>query len=245
MASSVQSRKAARRCRGTTLIELMVAIGIMSIIVTGAFLVMNEGLQLFRTNKRAADAQVSVLQVLTRVTTEAVNAKAELVRNYPSSGTEPAGIVFASPLDDAGNVKIDDETAELYWMKWICYYFIPGDPSRDVPGKLYRAEMPIPPDDPSDLAGSKDIEGVVVPGLEARKTSYFVSSSGVQRRLLGDDVSGFDVTPYEGTVGTAYGANAGIVSHDAYDIVVQAGDRDNRTSSGYFIEVTSRVTPRG
>ena len=235
-----------RRSFGASLIELMVAISVTSIIVIGAFLVMNEGLQLFRTNKRAADAQVDVLQVLTRVTTEAVNAKVtpseKLVRAYPEDGPGLNGIVFASPLLPDGNARIDPVTAEIYWQKLICYYYVPGAGGEF--GKIHRAEVPIPPNPaaiPAEIGpGSKDVDYVETQWLDVCDTNYFQVSPGVDRRLLGHDISGFTVQKYAGSVGGA----AGVV-HTAYDVVVEAGDKNNLSSTGYYLKVDSRVTPRG
>ena len=217
--------------------ELMIAIAITSITVVGAFLVMSEGLKLYRTNKRAADAQTDVLQVLSRVTTEAVNAKQELVRIYPG-GAEPEGIVFASPLLETGQARIDDLTAELYWQFLVAYYFVPGAPG--LPGKVYRAHLPIPSTAGDTPPGSKDV-AYVESLLDSRTTSFFQSGSGVQRRALGHDISAFDVALYSGEVD----ASAGVVVHDSYTIAVAAGDKTDRSSTGYYIKVDSRVTPRG
>ena len=219
----------------------MVAICVTSIIVVGAFMVMTEGLQLFRTNKRAADAQADVLQILSRVTTEAVNAKPELIKCYPNPSYPSAvsGLVFASPLLPDGDVRIDSDTAEIYWQNLICYYYEPSGGSGY--GKVFRAILPISPTGSETAPGSKDIPNLII-NLNSRTTDYFQAQTSIERRLLGGDMSGFLVKPYEGEVG---GAGAGVLSHDSYSLEVEAGDINNTTSTGYYIKVKSRVTPRG
>lgn len=219
----------------------MVAICVTSVIVVGAFMVMNEGLQLFRTNKRAADAQADVLQILSRVTLEAVNAKSDLIKCYPNASYPSAisGMVFASPLLADGSVRMDVDTAEIYWQNLICYYYEPSGGSGY--GKLYRTVLPISPTASEIGPGSKDVPNLVTV-LNARTTDYFQAQTGIDRRLLGADMSGFSAKPYAGEVG---GAGAGIVTHDSYSLEVEAGDKNNTTSTGYYVKVQSRVTPRG
>ena len=229
------------RERGTSLIELMVAVCVTSVIVVGAFQIMTEGLQLFRTNKRAADAQAEVLQILSRVTLEAVNARPDLIKCYPNSSYPSAlsGLVFASPLLPEGNVRVDVDTAEIYWQNLICYYYEPSGGSGY--GKLFRAILPILPTGSETGPGSKDLSNLTTL-LTGRTTDYFQAQSAIERRLLGSDMSGFIVKPYAGEVG---GAGAGVLSHDSYSLEVEAGDKNNTSSTGYYVKVQSRVTPRG
>lgn len=224
--------------RGFSLIELMVTLGVMSVVMVGAFQIFQEGMQLFRTNRAAADAQASALKVMGRVGVEVVNAKASVAQHYPAGAGVPPGIVFASPLDDDGNSRFDPITGELYWQKYICFFYEPND-ATTTKGKVYRVTEPIPPENAAGT-GHTDIFGVVAPGVAARTTTYFQVSAGLDRRLLGDDISGFNVEVYAGDIG-----GAGAAEITSYNVTVEAGDKDQASSTGYYIKVESKVTPRG
>lgn len=231
-----------RRC-GTSLIELIVAIGVMSIVIVGAFTVMREGVSLVRTNQRASDAQLSLLRALSHITSEAVNAKPDLMKIYPVGSPEPTGLVFASPLREDGSVKIDPITAEVYWQKWICFFYEEGDPAAGTYGRIYRCEEKILPPD-----GSKDVTGVVEPGVTSRTTTYFKNNPSLARKLMGQDISGFDITEYTGDLNRSGGIDPGeatVTFHKSYTITAEAGDKNDYRSDGYFIQVESQVTPRG
>ena len=81
-----------RRSRGGyTLIELMVTMAVMSIVMVGIFQVFQEGMQLFRTMSKSADAQQSAIKVLGVISAELVNATARSSLTLISAGFSPVG----------------------------------------------------------------------------------------------------------------------------------------------------------
>lgn len=238
--------------RGLSLVELIVTVGLLSIVVAGAARVFSEGLQLYRTNQAAADAQSSALRVLSRIDTELINAAPELVRCYSSPGNID-GIVFASPLSDDGASQYHKDSGKIYWQKYVCYYFVP-DAANPSNGKLYRKEEKIA-DEPGAAAAGKSgdtDEGAVEAGLSSRTTDYFHAQTDLPVRLLGSSVSGFTAKEFDGQIedgsgGTRTVLGGGSVTgrNVSFDLILEAGDKDNRGPSGYYIRVDSRATPRG
>lgn len=229
-----------RRSAGFSLIEMMVTLAIMSVVMIGIFQVFQEGMQLFRTNSRAADSQRAAVKVMGLISAELVNATPEVAQHHPSGGSEPSGIVFATSLTDTGTARFDDLTGELYWQRYISYYFEP-DSSGGFNGKIFRAEETIPAENAGG-PGHSDVLGVVAPYIASHPTSYFQTNSAPRKRLVSTDVSGFDITIYDGTEG---GNTAGAASV-SYEITVEAGDPQAlNIRNGYFIKVSSRVSPRG
>lgn len=231
-----------RRRWGMSLIELIVTIGIMSFVMLGAFQVFNEGMQLFRTNQRAVEAQSSVLKLLSSINLELTNADRTLVRDPATSGTLP-GVLFASPVSEDGEIKFDDETGRVYWQKIICYYFLESE------RKVYRREIPVTPE-ASGVKGSTSLTDVRAQ-LQAQTTDIFAAASNRPTRLLATDISRLTIAEYSGelTGGSGIGAGGGGGSVPgpgrSYDVTVEAGDKDDRGPSGYYIKVSSRVSPRG
>jgi len=221
---------------GHSLVEMIVVLGIMSFVLLGAYEIFREGIQLFKTNQAAADGQINTLKSLGRITSEVSVAKPSLVRIYPAGG--PAGIVFATSLTDDGVTRFDPDSGEVYWQKWVCFYFVP-DSTGNYDGKIYRKEEIIPPENAFG-PGSTDVDGVVSPGLASRDTVYFRDSAGLPVRLLGEGISNLDVSLYGGEIG-----GAGSTERDTYNVVVEAGDPTAGQRNGYYIKVDSKVSPQG
>lgn len=219
----------------------MVTLAIMSIVMVGIFQVFNEGMQLFRTNSKAADAQTAAIKVLSLISAELVNATPEVSKNYDSVSGEPPGIVFATSLTDTGATRFDDVTGQIYWQRYICYYFV-ADSSGNHDGKLFRAELPISDDTFKGGPGNRDVAGVVKPFVSTTTTSIFAADTSAKKRLIADGISGFDVTIYDGKEGGNTTGARDIV----FDITVEAGNpASQNVRNGYYIKVGSRVAPRG
>lgn len=242
-----------RRHIGIGLAELVVALGVMSIVVMGAFKVFHEGIQLFRTNQRAAEAQASVLKVLSSLGVELTKGDPALIGIYadpslvlapmsplvmavaPSPPADKNGIVFASPLGDNGKVSYDETTGKVIWRKYVSYYL---DSDEHV---VYRKEMPIPDENPP-VRGSFNLD-YVLSDMTSRTTGWFAGASGLETRKLGVDISKFEVTDYvlpSGAPTPASGEPA-----RSYDFLLEAGKRGEVGPQSYFISVRSRISPRG
>ncbi|MCA9778984.1 MAG: hypothetical protein KC800_19785 [Candidatus Eremiobacteraeota bacterium] len=222
---------------GLTLVETVVVLGIVSIIVVGAYQIFHEGILLFRVNQAAADGQASTMKVLGRMTSEISGAKPQLVKHFDGSGGEPPGLVFASALTDSGTTRFHADTGQVYWQKIVCFYF-EEDPSGGFDGKVFRCEEVIDPEDSSGPGNSvfADVKSLV----DARDTAYFEGNSSLPRRLIAEGISGLEVAPYAGEFG-----GAGASRKDSYNLVVESGNPTAGEDRGYYIKVDSRVTPQG
>lgn len=241
--------------RGLSLAELLVALGIMSIVTIGAFMIISEGLHLFRANQAASDAQDSTLKALGRLTTELTNSKHELTRWYPNpTGGIPAsvrsGIVFASPLTSDGTAQFHPVTGKIFWQKLICYYLEPN-PSNASKGQLFRKELLLAngPDATGGLTGDCRLS-TVESQLASTTTNTFAANTSLETRMLGDGISLFSISAFDGTVATESGTTSvlgGSTLSDrrfALDISLAAGDEQDRGPDSYYIRIDSRVVPR-
>jgi len=232
--------------RGISLMELMVSIGIMSIVIAGAFQVFREGILLFRTNQAAAEAQSSAIKALGMLNAELSNSRHELIRLYDS----PPGVVFASSITPQGQAQFDQQTGQIYWQRLICYYFEahPTDPSL---GRLIRKERPLDDGDTNGAGrtGNTDVEEVA-DEMDDQDTADFAAASDTETRTLGHDVCGFEVTEFTGEVDDGAGTRdflggASVERKRSYDIRLEAGHPTDKGPASYYIRVDSRVTPRG
>lgn len=227
--------------KGYTLIEMMVSMAVMSVVMVGIFQVFQEGMQLFRTNARAADAQQAAIRVLGVITAELVNATPEVSKNYDIASGEPPGIVFATSISDNGATRFDEFTGEIYWQRYICYYFVP-DPTGDFNGRIMRAVLPVDDDVANGGPGNRDVDGEVAPFVNGTTTADFQADPNAKKRMLAEGVSGFNVTLYDGSEG----GNTGAAERDVFEVTVEAGNpASQNVRNGFYIKVNSRVAPRG
>ena len=133
----------------------MVTMAVMSIVMLGIFQVFQEGMQLFRTMSKSADAQQSAIKVLGVISAELVNATPEVSKSYDTSSGELPGIVFATSITEDGATRFSDITGEIYWQQYIAYYF-EEDTSGEHNGKVKRGVLTVP-DDPSGGPGHLDV----------------------------------------------------------------------------------------
>ncbi len=227
----------------------MVSLAIIGVVMAGAYQLFIEGMQLFRVNQAAGDAQIAVTKASGVITTELANAAPELTRHYGppyvpgggggggGGGGTPPGLVFATPLDKDGKVRYDEVNGRLYWQRYVAYYFEPDPEVGGYNGKIYRAETDVPgePGDPGGT-GNRDITNIVGPFLIANSTAYFAGLP--QRRTIANGISGLYVQPYDAN--PEFGITA---VKEAYDIHIEAGDAKKAFRNSYFIRVRVRVAP--
>lgn len=226
--------------RGLSLAELLVAMFVMGIVVWGAYEIFREGIQFFKTNQKAADAQRHCLNLLSQVSLQVTNAKDDLVRSYNGPGVVQ-GICFASPLADDGKVHYDLTNGnQVFWQKICCFYL---DPSNNT---VYRKEVKIP-DTVSGETGNSDL-GQVGSQLDAATSAYFLALSTPATRIVAKEIRSLDVKVYDpSTSGVVPGGagSAGAAGGLAFDITVEAGNPTDRGPNGYYIKLDTRVAPRG
>ena len=225
------------RRRGFSLIEMMVALGIMSIVMIGAFEIFTEGMAFFRVSQAAANAQTSVTKSLGLIASEISNAAPLVTKEYPAAGPNLPGIVFATPLQEGGSVRYDPVNGDVFWQRYICFYF-EADPTGGTNRKIWRVTEDV--DSATEVLGAPGNRDTayVASYLAGHPTNYFQTAPGTKRRLIADGISGMDVTIYAGGFG-------GTAMTRAYDLTVKAGDENNTTRDSYYIEVSTRMVPRG
>lgn len=103
--------------RGFTLVELLVAAGIMAIVSLIGFEILIRGAQYLRLNQSALDAQRSGLALVSQLHGGLQTASQALI------SATPAGVVFPSPYGDDGATEFDPATNKLLWKRWVCYYY--------------------------------------------------------------------------------------------------------------------------
>ena len=229
-----------KRSLGMSLMEILVAIFVMGIVVWGAYEIFREGIQYFKTNQRASDAQRHCLNLLSQVCLQVTNAKEELVKNYDAPGVVP-GVCFASPLADDGKVHYDLTNGnQVFWQKIVFYYL------DTTSGKVYRKIEKIP-DTVAGETGNSDM-GQVEALLATSNTNYFQSLNTNAVTLIAEDIVAFKVSAYNpATSGVVPGSgpSAGAGGGRAFDIVVEAGNPTDMGPNGYYLKLDSRVAPRG
>lgn len=233
------------RIRGLTLIEMMVSMAISTIIMVGAFQIFREGMDLHRTYQEAADAQVNITRVLGVLTLDLANAASGVTRSFPAGGADLPGVTFATPIGEGGNTRYDPLNGDIYWMRYISYYFVedPEAASGGFNGKIWRAYQEIPTPSGDTPPGNRDTAQIIAfLSSASHTTNYFSTSALSEKKLLSDNISGFSVEPYDAS---EFSATAGHDIKLAYDITVSAGDKSGKRRNSYHIEVSSRAVPRG
>jgi len=221
----------------------MVSMAITTFIVASAYKIFTEGLAFFRVNQAAADAQTAITKTMTLIASELANAAPMVTQPYPEGGASLPGIAFATPLQDGGAVRYDPVNGDIFWQRYICFYFEqdPEAPSGGTNGKIWRVTEDVDSStEPLGPPGHRDTS-YIASVLLATTTNNFQTMAGAKRRLVADGIAGFNVELYDGTeFGIVTGAE-----ERAFDITVEAGDKNNRTRDSYYLKVKSRVVPRG
>ena len=121
-----------RRTEGHTLVEVLVAAGIMLLVLLCTCHMLVSSLSFYAVERTATELQQGALGPLARLSRELAEADPYAVR----VDTSPAGIVFASPRDSQGRFTFDAST-NLMWQRYICYYVTTVNGSQ----ALVRKEM--------------------------------------------------------------------------------------------------------
>lgn len=128
-----------------TLIELLVATSIMSLIILAAFKILMEGSQYLRINQMALDAQRNGLALLSQIGSGLQSTRKDLIKS------DADGVVFASPVTPSGTVDFDPINGELKWQKWVCFYYDSQKVTRRERALSLPTTDPGPPPAPSSF----------------------------------------------------------------------------------------------
>lgn len=119
--------------RAASLLEVMVAAGVMGLLVTAVFAIFRMGIAAwFKTDGLAELTQQGQLVGARWVRDAEVTCAAAVT-------VSPSAICFPSALDDTGNYVLDNTTSELIWQSYRIYYL--DSPS----GEVRWLEVPIDP----------------------------------------------------------------------------------------------------
>jgi hypothetical protein len=159
------------RSRGTTLIELSVASGLLGLVVLYTYYVMSAGSRYVQVSQATLEVQETSLTALARLSDELDESDGACYFTDPDNN----GIIFASPRDADSHIVFSD-SGQMQWTKLICYYLdsIDGQPALIRKEKLLASPVPIttPPSIVASIADFRN-EGSLPPRVVARHISAF------------------------------------------------------------------------
>jgi hypothetical protein len=110
-----------RRSNGTTLIELIIASGLIFLILFSAT---NLLIACFR-HYREVDTAAQVHQLAVTSMTRMERALRDGSKSSFQVFTSPPGIVFGSPRQSDGSLSFDPDSLQPLWPKLVCFYLEP------------------------------------------------------------------------------------------------------------------------
>ncbi|MEW6284122.1 MAG: hypothetical protein AB1758_36245 [Candidatus Eremiobacterota bacterium] len=128
------------RLAGASLIELVVASALVSLILLCTQQLIAGAVRYYRISTDTMEVQQNVLVSVTKLTTELGESSLMSVR---VDLNPPGGVIFATPRDEEGNIKYDPASGKAIWKRLLCYYV------EDVGGIpcLVRKEKQLTPTD--------------------------------------------------------------------------------------------------
>ena len=225
--NSPTKRKRARRRfygQGVTLAELIVASFVMTIVLFASYDVLVQGYSYFRSNEAALDAQRDSLTMLTELQTELENTNLNLV--YLG---DPIGVSFASPLDQAG-IMVVDQNGALYYQDWIGYYL-------GTDHCIYRKNSWMAVENSTINAGTSG-------GLQAALNGFTPSGYFAIQTLPGTKQLARNIDQWYVQAGTVLGGSSGTASASTVNVTLYAGDPNTANTEGYYVKVRSAISPR-
>lgn len=166
----------ARRRRGTTLVELMVAMAVTGVLMTAVYAVLMYGLMYYRTSTSTLDLQRSCLVALTLMSSEMAEGSKSSFATFDETTAHP-GVIFGSPRGPGGVVGF--EGRQLKWMKYVCYYRAQRD---GVPVLIRKEKVINPP----------LLEPPLIPaGLTP---ASFETDQNLATRIVARQITSFEVT---------------------------------------------------
>lgn len=173
-----------RRPSGTTLVELMTYMSLVTMVFLAIYGIFTAGRRYLEIARASIEVQQAANTIGYRLTRDLMETDAHTVQYYPNSAasTAPVGIVFLSarkPVTGAAddNVFQYDATYGIpNWQKYVGYYLDadPSYPDQPTMRALYVAEV-VPSGFPKTAAQKGSVNGV---------TTATFRTSGRNRRLL-------------------------------------------------------------
>ena len=178
-----------RRRSGVSLIELAVVSGLLIIIVSMVYQVVQAGVGFYLDSSSAMEIRQDALVGLNRLSVELRQSSIASVRAYmsPPAG-DPKGLVFASPRDENG-VMSSTQDGKVTWRRFVCYYV--GD-YQNYQALLRRDEAIVtPPErapDPEEQSPKRDTH------------YFFFNLASVKPRVIARHVTELNIVPTSDSV---------------------------------------------
>lgn len=177
------------RTRGpaTTLVELLVVMGLLGIVVTMVYFVVHAGLKFYLDSTAALEIRQEALVGLNRMSLEMRESSLASVAIDMTSPTK--GIVFAS-IRNAAGLTSPTSDGKLTWQRLSCYYVVPYQDSQAI----FRKEEPLPglvgrAPDPLGLAPPRDPTYFLGLGTEPRVIARQVLALNITKTVDSLDIS--------------------------------------------------------
>ncbi|MBI3927886.1 MAG: hypothetical protein HY319_20260 [Armatimonadetes bacterium] len=172
--SSPPTEPAARSRRGVTLLELLIASGLVLLVALSVLALFEAGVRYVRESEARLDIQRDALVAMALVTQELSESNPVAFRTDP----DPPGVVFGSPRNLEGTLIVDS-SGKLIWQKFICYYLEDSGAER----RLIRKERMLDPTvrvsfPPAPGAGLSTADFLVLP-IPARTIAGGIESFAV------------------------------------------------------------------
>lgn len=226
----------AARGRGTTLLELMVSMAIMSLIFVSVGAILIKGMQYLRSNQNALDAQRGALLTMNKLAREVERTNTRFL--YGQDG----GISFADPFGGDENPALgitasfnSNAQGQLLFQRYICYYMNNATHTlsrREGPYNIFSgaAALTAPPP-----AGSQVCQTQGQPPLNV---TWWIGETQRPARLIASDVSSFNVTSID--VNDANGVKVGAL----VNVALEMGDAARNDYNRFWFRVVTRFSPR-
>lgn len=172
--------------RGVTLTEVIVSIGIFSILMVALNALFHHSIQYIRRTESMVAMQSDALFAITRINSEAINSNRDA---FAFSNGPLKGVVFASPLNASGT-PVMDSAGRVQWQRIVVYYLdtldgVPVMVRKDRPLATPDSEVPTVTDtDLTTIAGDGSLTRKVVARNVIDLQTSFVGNSHEIRLLV-------------------------------------------------------------
>ena len=137
-----QTNNIIKKNKGFTLLEILIATAIISLLLTGITMVLIRGAEIFNKTRTKGSIQGKAISAFGLISRELMETDIRSVYRLKNYSGFPVMISFLSAVEvDGTEVHYDSDNGKMEWQKYIIYYLTP-DPNSSVPGNniLIRRE---------------------------------------------------------------------------------------------------------
>lgn len=190
------------RSRGTTLVEIMIYMSLVTMVFMAIYGVFMAGRRYFEIARASIEVQQAANTIGYRLTRDLMETDAATVRFFPNSASSsaPAGVVFLSarkPVTGApdDNTFVYDQTYGVpMWQKYLGYYLDtdPSYPNDTQMRALYLAEI-VPSGFPKTRAEAPSVNGLTTASFKSSGRNKRIVAHGIMAPTNARPHGGFDV----------------------------------------------------